>query len=257
MERIRKLNIYQKAIILFLALMLLVFCVTYFVVTGREGFRYQNAILVPTTQDGVTCYSGRIKGEDTVFTVDQNQNVTLHCGDRIYGPYSVKEDNTAIPQEESFAEYMTGVEILEGDTVFFRGGVMKTDGEEGVWFVIREDGRGMSTDITATMSDGTVLDMDGNVIDPMEPSVQTLLELLSGPEITHKGNWEAWFGALVLTVITVLSILYAEEIWIFSMSMRILDADRAEPTELEIFSRYAAWTVLTVIILVIYILGLQ
>lgn len=257
MERIRKLNMCQKAIILLLVLMLLVFCVIYFVVTGREGFRYMDAILVPTTQNGVTCYSGRIRGEDTVFTVDQNQNVTLRWGDRIYGPYSVKEDHTAIPQEESFAEYMTGIEILEGDTVFFRGGVLKTDGEEGVWFVVREDGRGMNLDITATMSDGTVLDMDGNVVDPMKPSVRTLLELISEPEITHKGIWGAWLGCLVLSVVTVLSILYAEEIWIFSMSMRILDADRAEPTELEIFSRYAAWTVLTVIILVIYILGLQ
>lgn len=257
MDRFRKLNLYQKTIILLLVIMLLVFCVIYFVVTGREGLRYMDAILVPTTQDGVTYYSGRMKGEDTVFTVDQDKNVTLRWGDRVYGPYSVKEDNTAIPQEESFAEYMTGVEILEGDTVFFRGGVLKTNGDEGVWFVVREDGRAMNVDITATMSDGTVLDMDGNVVDPMEPSVRTLLELISGPEITHKGNWEAWFGALVLTVITVLSILYAEEIWIFSMSLRIQAADRAEPTDLELFSRYAAWTVLTVIILVIYVLGLQ
>jgi hypothetical protein len=257
MERIRKLNIYQKAIILFLAIMLLVFCVTYFVVTGREGFRYMDTILVPATQDGVTCYSGRIKGEDTVFTVDQNQNVILRWGNRIYGPYSVKEDNTAIPQEESFAEYMTGIEILEGDTVFFRGGVVKMDGDEGFWFVIREDGRNLSIDITATMTDGTVLDSDGNVVDPMEPTVYTLLELLSVPEITHKGNWSAWFGCLILSFITALLILYADEVWVFSMSMRILDADRAEPTELEIFSRYAAWTVLTVIILVIYVLGLQ
>ena len=257
MERIRKLDLYQKAIILLLIAMLLVFCVTYFVVTGREGFRYMDTILVPTTQDGVTCYSGRIKGEDTVFTVDQNQNVILRWGDRIYGPYSVEEDNTAIPQEESFAQYMTGVEILEGDTVFFRGGVMKTDGDEGFWFVIREDGRNLSIDITATMTDGTVLDSDGNVVDPMEPTVYTLLELLSGPEITHKGSWTAWFGCLVLSVIIALSILYADEIWIFSMSFRIQDPEQAEPAGMELFGRYVGWTVLTIMTIVIYLIGLH
>lgn len=257
MERIRKLDLYQKAIILLLIAMLLVFCVIYFVVTGREGFLYMDTILVPTSKDGTTCYSGTLKGNDTIFTVDRDQNVTLHWGDRIYGPYTVKEDDTAVPRDETFAEYMTGVEILEGDTVFFRGGVMKTDGDEGTWFIIREDGRNLSIDITATMTDGTVLDSDGNVVDPMEPTVYTLLELLSVPEITHKGNWSAWFGCLILSFITALLILYADEVWVFSMSMRILDADRAEPTELEIFSRYAAWTVLTVSILVIYVLGLQ
>ena len=257
MERIRKLDLYQKAIILLLIAMLLVFCVIYFVVTGREGFLYMDTILVPTSKDGTTCYSGTLKGNDTIITVDRDQNVTLHWGDRIYGPYTVKEDDTAVPRDETFAEYMTGVEILEGDTVFFRGGVMKTDGDEGTWFVIREDGRNLSIDITATMTDGTVLDSDGNVVDPMEPTVYTLLELLSVPEITHKGNWSAWFGCLILSFITALLILYADEVWVFSMSMRILDADRAEPTELEIFSRYAAWTVLTVSILVIYVLGLQ
>jgi hypothetical protein len=183
--------------------------------------------------------------------------VILRWGDRIYGPYSVKEDHTAIPQDESFAEYMTGIEVLEGESIFFRGGVVKTDGEEGVWYVIREDGRALNTDITATMTDGTVLDMDGNVVDPMQPTVQTLLELLSEPEITHKGNWSAWLGCLVLSVITVLTILYAEEIWVLSMSMRILDADRAVPTDFEIFGRYVGWTTLTIITIVIYLIGLQ
>ena len=257
MDRIRKLDIYQKAIIIVLLVMLLVFCVIYFVVTGREGFRYMDTILVPTTQEGVACYSGKIERKDAVFTIDRDQIVTFCWGDRVCGPYTVKEDATAIPRDVSFAEYMTGIEILEGEGIFFRGGVLKTDGSEGSWFVFREDGTNLSIEITATMNDGTVLDMDGNVVDPMEPSVQTLLELISGPEITHKGSWAAWFGCLVLSVITVLSVLYAEEMWIFSMSLRIQAADRAEPTDFELFTRYASWTVLTLLTLVICLVGLQ
>lgn len=39
-----------------------------------------------------------------------------------YGPYTVKEDLTAIPKDEEMAEYMTGVEIRQGEDInIYRG----------------------------------------------------------------------------------------------------------------------------------------
>lgn len=57
-------------------------------------------------------YSGKIEGQPTCFTVSEDKKVVFQYGSTTYGPYSVKEDPTAVPHDENRAEYMTGVEVL-------------------------------------------------------------------------------------------------------------------------------------------------
>lgn len=38
--------------------------------------------------------------------------------------------------------------------------------------------------------------IDGNIIDPNEPSTGNILELMNDPVLTHKGNWTAWLVVL-------------------------------------------------------------
>ena len=52
----------------------------------------------------------------------EDQSVVLQYGDKTYGPYTMLEDPTAVPKNEE-AEGLTGIEIRNGDQVFFRGGV--------------------------------------------------------------------------------------------------------------------------------------
>ena len=65
-KRIRSLERVQKGMLLFAAVLPLAFFVAYFVTTGREGYEYRNAILVPEAgadegADG-TVYAGTIMG---------------------------------------------------------------------------------------------------------------------------------------------------------------------------------------------------
>ena len=48
-KRIRSLERVQKGMLLFAAVLPLTFFAAYFVTTGREGFEYRNAILIPET----------------------------------------------------------------------------------------------------------------------------------------------------------------------------------------------------------------
>ena len=80
---------------------------------------------------------------------------------------------------------------------------------------------------------------------------------MSDPQLTHKGTWLAWFGGLFLCVLNVLSILFADELFHLHMAFRIRNADRAEPSELEIAGRYFSWTAMTVVALVVFVIGLQ
>ena len=91
----------------------------------------------------------------------------------------------------------------------------------------------------------------------MELQVHNILDLVNGPELEKKGQFGIWFLCLFFSVITAVSILFADELFRFRMSFRVADAYDLEPSELEIFGRYVSWTVMIVALLALYITGLQ
>ena len=250
MERIKELDRYQKGILLLLTAMIVVFGVIYSIVSSRVGFLYHDVILQPSEMNGNLVYSGSINDQESAFTVTADKTVTFQHGEKTYGPYTAKEDPTARPDDE---EYLIGVEILDGDTVFFRGGVWRS--ADGL-MLFGEDG-GIILDITVYTEYGTSYDADGNMIDPLEPSASTILELMAGPELTSKGEWQAWFGAVFVSVLIAVSIWFADELFRFNLAFQIRDVDRAEPSDWEIAGRYIGWTILTIMTFVMYIIGLQ
>lgn len=252
MKRIKALNRYQKGILLLLIAMIVVFGVIYSAVSSRVGYLYNDVILLPSKENGNTVYSGTIQGQDCAFTVAADKTVTFRCGEKIYGPYTVKEYPSAIPKGDDFAHLMTGVEVREGNTVIFRGGIF----EKG-WIAVNEDGTGANFAITSIDSYGNEIDLSGNRIDPIKPTILEILQLTDGPELTKKGEWQAWFMGIFLSVITGVSILFADEFFRWNLAFQISNAESAEPSDWEIASRHIGWTLMTLITLVIYITGLQ
>ena len=257
MEKIKELNRYQQGILILLVAMAIVFGVLYSRATSKTGFLYMDKIFEVSQENGNTVYSGKIHGKQCRFEVTAERTVTFQAGDRNYGPYAVKEDPTAIPKDHSFNEGMTGIEVTDGEEIFFRGGILNFGNPGRMWFLVNEDGTDANLTITATMSDGTIVDGDGNIVDPMEPSVTVILELLDGPDLTNKGDWQIWFYGLIISIITAVSILFADELFRFNLAFQIRDADYAEPSEWEIASRYIGWTIMPILALVMYIIGLQ
>lgn len=255
MERVKNLNRYQKGILLLLVAMIVIFGVVYSVVSSRVGFLYMDKIHQPREENGNTVYSGNIQGLESSFTVTPEREVIFRYGEKVYGPYTAKEDRTAIPEEDSLSAYMTGVEILKGDEIIFRGGILETGGANSYRMLVNEDGSA-NFSVTVTVSNGTVMDGDGNVVDQMEPSISTILDLMEGPELTSKGQWIAWFCGIFISIMSAVSILFADELFRWNLAFQIRDVDYAEPSDWEIASRYIVWTVLPVIALVIYIKGL-
>lgn len=262
-KRIRSLERVQKGMLLFAAVLPLAFFAAYFVTTGREGFEYRNAILVPEAgadegADG-TVYAGTINGKPAVFTVSPDKTVEFRYGETIYGPYTVKEDPSAIPKRggdvKTLAELedMRGIELYRGDELLFRGGARyfgngyRLYNEEGEIEVLGP-----------IMAGGKSLEGSGNTADPTEPSAEVLLELMYGPVLlTHKGDWNGWlFGTLLCAAVSV-SILFADELFRWNLRFRIRDPERAEPSEWEIAGRYLTWTMLLILAVTIFIAGLQ
>ena len=243
LARVKVLGRYQKILLILMAVMILAFTVIYPIVTARSGFLYEGTILVPSEEDGGTVYSGKIYGTAATFTVSANKTVIFQYGNTVYGPYTVKEDPSAIPKDSDLQAQMTGIELRCGGEIVFRGGVVNS----GDWRMLyNEDGSfDLLRSITATMSDGT-----------MEPSVSTILDLTDGPALTHKGTWLGWFGGVLICVITALTMLFADELFRWNASFLVRNAEEAEPSDWEIAGRYITWTALPVMAAVIFILGL-
>ena len=254
MERIKCLNYYQKGLLLLMTAMMLVFAVLYPVTISRVGFQYKGTILVPSQENGNTVYSGKIQGKQANFTVSEDKSVVFQYGKKIYEPYTIKEDATAIPKNEEMAEYMMGVELRQGEDILFRGGVLDTG---NFYCLYSEDGALDNVAISYVGSDGIERDENGNIIDPVEPSASTILELMNNPELKHKGKWFVWFVAVFICVLNAVSILFADELFRWNLAFQIRNVDHAEPSDLEIAGRYIGWTVISIMALVIFIMGLQ
>ena len=254
MERIKNLNLYQKAVLVFMIVMSLVFSMVYSRTISKVGFEYKDTILVPSQENGNTYYSGKIHGQQAHFMVSEDKTVVFHYGDKTYGPYTAKEDPTAIPKDKEMHEYMTGVELYQGEELLFRGAVL--DAGDYNW-LYNEDGTVESLGFFIGTSDGIEIDENGNVIDPVEPSVSAILELMNDPELTHKGEWLTWFEGVFICILTAFSILFADELFRWNLSFQIRNVEKAEPSDWEIAGRYIGWTVMPIMALVLFILGLR
>ena len=100
MQRIKNLHGYQKGLLLLLLAMVLVFAVVYHMTIARVGVLYQNAIFVPAEENGVTVYSGKLRGKQAEFTVSADKTVSFRCDGQTYGCLlytSVLSDGTVVP----------------------------------------------------------------------------------------------------------------------------------------------------------------
>ena len=254
MERIKSLNIYQKGLLVFMTVMTLIFAIIYPITISKVGYRYNDAILVLTQENGKTIYTGKVQGETAKFIVSEEKSVTFQYGDKSYGTYTMKEDSTVIPKERELAEEMTGVEIRNGDKLLFRGGVLYS---ADTYWMYNEDGTLDSLGISFVTSNGIERDENGNVIDRMEPSAATIYELLNEPELTHKGESSAWFGAAFICILNALTMLFADELFRWNLAFQIRNVEKAEPSDWEIAQRYIVWTAMAIMALIIFIMGLQ
>lgn len=75
MERIKELNHYQKGVLIVMIVMALVFAVIYPKIISRVGYAFKDTILVPSEENGNIMYSGKLMGEQVVFTVSGDKTV--------------------------------------------------------------------------------------------------------------------------------------------------------------------------------------
>lgn len=253
-QRIRNLEGYQKAILLAMAAMVLVFSAVYLLTVRRVGYLYQGTILVPTQEDGATVYTGSIRNTAAQFRVTENQ-VTFRYGDTQYGPYTMESDPTAVPSQQDTAKGFVGIEIRDKGKLLFRGGVRAL---QDYCFFIHSDG---SSDFLSIYEDGVTgvayNAETGEVYDCMAPTIRDIYALLTTPPLTHKGDAMAWLAGVVICIVNAATLLFADELFYWKMSFLVRNAQGAEPSDWELGQRFIGWAALGILALVVFVLGLQ
>ena len=252
MDRFRNLDRYPKILLIALLALAVIFAPIYGITASRVGYLYNDEIFVPRQSEGALVYEGKIDGKDTTIIVALD-TVIVNLGSKTYGPYTIHEDPTAVPADDTLAPHMTGIVIKEGERTFFRGGMM--DSGENL-YLFHEDGS-IDYTFTVTMSNGVEYDMNGNPVDPYAPTAYTILELLRDPELTHKGDWTVFLIGVFCAAATAVSILFADELFYLSICCRVENAETAEPSDWYITCRNFSWTLLTIFIGVNFFMGLQ
>ena len=251
MNRFRELERFPKILLVALLALVVVFAPIYGITAARVGYLYNDEIFIPRQSEGALVYEGRVDGLDSTIVVALD-TVIVSWGSRTYGPYTLREDPTAVPDDD-LAPYMTGIEILEKDTVFFRGGLMDSVDD---FYLFNED-PSLDYAFTVTMNDGVEYDMNGNPIDPMEPGPYDIVSLLRGPELTHKGDWTVFLIGVFCAAATAVSILFADEFFYLSICFRVENAETAEPSDWYIATRCFSWALLTIFTGAAFFVGLQ
>mgnify|MGYP003289307235 CR=1 FL=1 len=152
------------------------------------------------------------------------------------------------------ARFMTGVEVREGEEILFRGGIYDTG---TYWIMVNEDGTSASFIVSATTANGTMINSNGEIIDPMEPSVSTILRLMNSPALRHKGQGGFWFLGVFVSLIAAAYIVFADEMFRLRFIFQVRDPERIEPSDWELVTRPIAWTIMALLALWVYLLGLK
>ena len=248
MKRFREMEGLQKGIVIVLAAVFVVFSAIYIVAVNREGFVFRDGFLRLSEENGNSVYSGKAGGKQTVITVAPDKSMAFRIGEKTYGPYEVKEDPTILPN---------GCDILLNGKSIYHGAVRELS--DGVLVFNGSDGE---PDVFGSINvytgiNGEYRDIDGNPVDIDEPRLSELFEWAKGPEAVRRGNSMMWFFGMLICVITVVSVLFAEELYRLYMSFRMENAEDAVPSEWYIMTRYLGWFLMTVCAIVIFAIGLR
>ena len=246
MERIRDLSGFQKGVLLFLALMFVVFTALYIRAGSRWGYEYNGCLLVRSEEGGVTVYKGTVRGRTVRFYTSPGTVNYVFGEKESLKTYTVTEDSSAIPEEYRRTPGAKGIELRSEGRLLFRGAALY-DGGSGVYLVSESGESEWELSLT----------FNGDADDPWTPSVKQIIELENGPELTRRCKWGLWVLGTLLCLLAGACVVFADELFRFNMRFHIRGADKAEPSDWELMRRHIGWAVQTICALVMYILGLS
>lgn len=245
-----------RVVILFHAALMLLFILLYATLGRQQVVRHEDELFRQRQEDNALTYTGKLNGEKAVLTLLPDDSLDILVGNVHYGPYTVTEDPSALPEDSVDADIpsriLTGVEVRECNEVLFRGGFY----EVGPMIVFYgSNGEHYSLPSRRLLiSEGYPEAYTSQLI---EPSLKTILRFTLERGTVPRGTVGFLLFGLFCSAACILFAFYEEELFRHRLRYTIKNAENAEPSEWELMSRWISWLALTVLALVLYIEGLS
>lgn len=277
--------LYRRAMLVATAGILAFFAVLYPIVGRQKGVKRNGDFYGMTTVGETKLYVGAIhqwieghtviqsgEGREEVYAVTpisaDGFRVECRMGEETFGPFRVTK--YPLPQTPGVGSdaltsfpipFDTGLEIknaLTGETLF-RGGYRLSSGYTSlISETVTTEGDPGSASEHMTV-DGVNYYFNYAPATPEKgPSAYDLafFALEAEESLTHRGDMMYLALGILIAVLNAASIVYAEELFIWSMSFRVADPESAEPAEWELFTRHVGWGIWLLMELIVFIVGL-
>ena len=242
------LSIGQKVIFCLQAVLIVLFLILYSTVGQQQVLRYHGTALRRTESENAVLYAGKLNGHALSFTVTERAVEYRYDGKTLR--YTVTEDPSAIPPagagdlHETMREQLQGVEVRKDGELLFRGGW----GRFGTSLMLyNEDG-------SSTVGIGYAVFSNGSVLN--DPGANAILSLIHAPNVVRRADFTGLLCGIFLCAACMISLLYADNLFRWNLRFRIRNAEDAEPSEWELFSRWIGWLLFTGLAIAIFTLGL-
>ena len=238
---------YRRILLIAQLLMILGFAVALSVVRGRPGFAYGDAVLLPHAEGEDTVYAGRVDGERAAFTVSPDGRVGYTWGDFVYGPYTVREDPSAVPEEYDW-------------TLAWRSGRgIKSSSGAGTpdRHIPRSSrrrarpikGTSLSPPYTATARRRSTPLTES----PLQRRTSTpLARLVLDPALRRRGSVSLFLLVTLLAALNLAAICFPNAFFRLSLWGHVKNLEEAEPSDYYLFCTHVGWLLLAVIAGVLY-----
>lgn len=242
----------RKFLLLFLAIVVLLFSVLYLVMGRQTYLEYDDALFSRSEEGGRVIYTAQVDGQPAILTVEGDCVITYQLGNTIYGPYTIRDEPAAAPDTDELAGLeLTGIEIWDGEALMFRGGYVRN----GYLTLFDESGQAITG--FGFSVNGSTYDSEGNLIDPHEPTAHNLLFLAQRPEAdVHRGAAALWWIGTLFAAIAALIAWFFQPILRFNLAFYVKEPESAEPSALLIFNLGLVLFVSCALSIVFYTLGL-
>lgn len=249
-ERWEEMSRGRRIILLIHPVLLILSVILHLTLGQQQVVSYRDRYLRYEQQGAAAVYSGRAEGFNVKYAASSDSVVEFWLDGELDSTYTVTEDPTAIPGTSEAAalggpENLTGIEIRKGDEVWFRGAYPTY---YSYYWLLDENGRGDPSDSIVIVGDSLPAP------DPA-PTPRDVLSFARGPEISARGRPEFILWGLLLSAICLATLLFEEQLFRWDLHFRVRDPYGAEPSDWELFSRWAGWAALTGVALLTYVLG--
>lgn len=234
----------RRIVLLIQPAMSILCSIVYLIVFQQRVVPYGDGFLRCEQQGDTAVYSGRQDGRSIQYSVPSGRLVEFWLDGALEGAYTIEEDPTALPDQEPDIGYSldryTGVEIQRDGRVWFRGAYSSPD---SLFWLLDEEGNVQSVSPAPFPVQSKP--------DPA-PSPGDILSFANGPKIHRRGNGLFLLLGLFSNAVCALSLLFEDQLFRWQLSFRVADPGSAEPSEWEMFNRWAGWIVLTAVALLVY-----